>query len=119
MIESGYRILWILVMFDLPTDTKKARKDYASFRKMLLKDGFTMVQYSVYVRHCASEENADVHYKRVKESLPPDGEVRILTITEKQFSRMQVFWGKMRKPTPPPPRQLLRFFFLNNHVFFI
>ena len=106
MIESGYRAVWILVMFDLPTDTQKARKDYTHFRKMLLKDGFTMIQYSVYVRHCASEENADVHYQRVKDFLPPDGEVRILTITDKQFERMRIFWGKLRKPTPPAPKQL-------------
>jgi len=106
MIESGYRAMWILLMFDLPTDTAKARKDYTVFRKELLKDGFVMIQYSVYVRHCASEENADVHYRRITNFLPPDGEVRIIQITDKQFERMEIFWGKMRKPTPPPPRQL-------------
>jgi len=106
MIISGYRAVWIFAMFDLPTDTKKARRDYTYFRKNLLKDGFTMLQYSVYVRHCASEENGDVHYKRVSAFLPPDGEVRVLTITDKQFGRMHTFWGKMRKPAPAPPRQL-------------
>ena len=103
---SGYRAVWIFAMFDLPTDTKKARKDYTHFRKNLLKNGFSMVQYSVYVRHCASEENADVHYNRVKGFLPPDGEVRLVSVTDKQFARMQIFWGKMRKPTAGPPRQL-------------
>ncbi|ARN56774.1 CRISPR-associated endonuclease Cas2 [Sedimentisphaera salicampi] len=103
---SGYRMMWIYVFFDLPTDTKKARKDYSEFRKKLLKDGFTMVQYSVYERHCSSEENADVHLKRIKSFLPPDGEVRILTITDKQYERMHIFWGKMRKPAPPAPKQL-------------
>lgn len=98
--------MWILAMFDLPVDTKKARKDYADFRKNLVQDGFTMIQYSVYIRHCASEENAQVHAKRVQSFLPPDGEVRLLVITDKQFERMQIFWGKMRKPTPPPPAQL-------------
>jgi CRISPR-associated protein Cas2 len=93
-------------MFDLPTDTKKARKDYTDFRKSLLQDGFTMLQYSVYVRHCASEENADVHYNRVKCFLPPDGEVRLVTITDKQFGRMETFWGKLRKPPERIPRQL-------------
>jgi CRISPR-associated protein Cas2 len=93
-------------MFDLPTDTKKARKDYTDFRKHLLKDGFTMLQYSVYVRHCASEENADVHYARITSFLPDDGEVRLITITDKQFGRMETHWGKMRKPAPATPRQL-------------
>jgi CRISPR-associated protein Cas2 len=106
MIESGYRAVWIVAMFDLPTDTQKARKDYTQFRKSLMQNGFSMVQYSVYTRHCASEENADVHYKRVQGFLPPDGEVRLITVTDKQFERMVIFWGKERKPTPPPPRQL-------------
>jgi CRISPR-associated protein Cas2 len=106
MIQTGYRAMWVLAMFDLPVDTKTARKAYADFRKNLVQDGFTMIQYSVYIRHCASEENAQVHYKRVQSFLPPDGEVRLLTITDKQFERMQIFWGKLRKPTPPPPAQL-------------
>ena len=106
MILSGYRAVWIFAMFDLPTDTKKARKDYTEFRKHLLKDGFTMLQYSVYVRHCASEENADVHYGRIKSFLPDDGEVRLITITDKQFGRMETHWGKTRKPPPAMPRQL-------------
>ncbi|MGB2988185.1 MAG: CRISPR-associated endonuclease Cas2 [Phycisphaerae bacterium] len=98
--------MWLIAMFDLPTDTKKARKAYTVFRKSLLKDGFTMMQYSVYTRHCASEENALVHAERTKRFLPDDGEVRLLTITDKQFARMQVYWGKIRKPPEPPPRQL-------------
>ncbi len=103
---SGYRAVWIFVMFDLPTDTKKARKDYTDFRKNLLKDGFSMLQYSVYARYCASEETADVHHKRVKGFLPADGEVRLVRITDKQFGRMQIFWGKMRKQPAACPRQL-------------
>lgn len=103
---SGYKFMWVLAMFDLPTDTPKARKAYTTFRKALLKDGFTMMQYSVYVRHCASDENADAHEGRVSAELPDDGEVRILRITDKQYERMRVFWGRKRKPTEPPPRQL-------------
>lgn len=53
---TGYRCMWVLTMFDLPTDTKAARRQYTQFRKILLKDGFTMMQYSVYIRHCASRE---------------------------------------------------------------
>jgi CRISPR-associated protein Cas2 len=106
MIESGYRAVWIFAMFDLPTDTKEARKCYTDFRKNLLKDGFAMLQYSVYARHCASEENADVHYGRTKKCLPPDGEVRLITITDKQFSKMETFWGKLRKPAAQAPKQL-------------
>jgi len=96
-------------MFDLPTDTAASRKAYMRFRKILIKDGFTMMQYSVYIRHCASDENADVHEERVVAHLPPDGEVRLVKITDKQYERMRVFWGKMRKPTEQAPRQLEMF----------
>lgn len=98
--------MWIIVLFDLPTTTKLERKRYAQFRKNLIKDGFTMMQYSVYKRHTASDENASVHIERVKKNLPPDGEVRILKITDKQFARIEVFYGKKRQPTERAPTQL-------------
>ncbi|HPD31058.1 MAG TPA: CRISPR-associated endonuclease Cas2 [Phycisphaerae bacterium] len=103
---SAYRFMWLMVMFDLPVDTKAARREYAIFRKRLLKDGFTRIQYSVYVRHCASQENADVHVQRVEAAVPPDGEIRVLLITERQYERMRVFWGKRRKAPENPPCQL-------------
>jgi len=65
---NEYRILWILVFFDLPTETKKERQIYTTFRKNIMKDGFAMFQFSIYLRHCSSRENADVHIKRVKSS---------------------------------------------------
>jgi CRISPR-associated protein Cas2 len=98
--------MWVLTMFDLPVDTRQARRNYARFRKMLLADGFQKMQFSVYVRPCPSKENAAVHIARVQCAVPPDGEVRILSITDKQFERMQVFWGKMRKRPERAPRQL-------------
>lgn len=109
MLINGYRTMWILVMFDLPTETRAARKAYAAFRKRLLADGFTKMQFSVYVRHCPSSENADVHTARVQSELPPDGEVRIMTITDKQMERMEIFFGKIRRLPEPPPKQLLLF----------
>ena len=98
--------MWIIVLFDLPTDTKTARRQYTQFRKILLDNSFSMMQYSVYMRHCASDENAAVHVKRVKSALPPDGEVRIVKITDKQFGKIEVYYGKKRVPTEQPPLQL-------------
>jgi len=98
--------MWMIVLFDLPTDTDKAKRDYTLFRKSLLKDGFAMMQYSVYFRHCASRENMAVHRKRVEQVLPPDGEVRILEMTDKQFEQMTIFYGKRRTKTEEPPAQL-------------
>jgi len=103
------KTMWIIVLFDLPTDDPQARKDYTVFRKFLLEDGYSMMQYSVYMRHCSSEENAQVHCRRVKSHLPPDGEVRIVKITDKQFSKMEVYFGKKRKPIEKAPEQLMFF----------
>lgn len=98
--------MWVIVFFDLPTDTKQARRQYTLFRKKLLNDGFGMMQYSVYYRHCASDENANVHTKRVKSALPSAGEVRIVKITDKQFGKIEVYYGKKRKHIEKPPAQL-------------
>jgi len=98
--------MWVFVFFDLPTDTKKERKDYTRFRKLLMNDGFTMLQYSIYVRHCNSRENAEVHIKRVKSILPPKGEVIIFTITDKQFGMMEFFRGTSVTARPETPQQL-------------
>jgi CRISPR-associated protein Cas2 len=98
--------MWVVVLFDLPVDTKKARRNYARFRKQLLKDGFSKMQFSVYIRHSSSEENAAVHIQRVSSWIPEDGEVRIISVTDKQFERMRIFWGKRRKPPERAPAQL-------------
>ena len=103
---NGYRIMWLFVFFDLPTDTKQNRRNASQFRKNLLKDGFTMMQFSVYVRHCASSESADVHEKRIYKLLPPLGKVSLLRITDKQFGNISNFWGKVEKPKAPQPAQL-------------
>ena len=106
MTFGGLHTMWLIVLFDLPTDTPSARKQYTRFRKFLLDDGFCMMQYSVYIRHSASDENALVHAKRVKACLPPDGEVRILKITDKQFGNIDVFYGKKRIKVEQAPLQL-------------
>lgn len=102
----GWRSMWVIAMFDLPTDTPKARRAYTRFRKSLLADGFTMMQYSVYVRHCASIENAKVHASRMGSRVPSAGEVRFLTITDNQFARIETYVGKTREAPQLPPAQL-------------
>ena len=106
---NAYRIMWVLVHFDLPTETKKDRKAYAQFRKMIMKDGFEMFQFSMYIRHCSSKENAEVHIKRVKIILPAKGHVGILCITDKQFGMMEIFRGKETVKTPSTIQQLEMF----------
>lgn len=98
--------MWLFVFFDLPTNTKKERKQAAKFRKSLLEDGFSMMQYSVYIRHCASSESADVHEKRVKNFMNEYGHVSILRITDKQYGNILNFWGKKDSPMEEGPKQL-------------
>ncbi len=106
---NAYRIMWVLVFFDLPTETAKERKIYAKFRKDILKDGFQMFQFSIYMRHCASRENADVHIKRVKKILPEHGHVGIMCITDKQFGMMEIFHGHKLTTATAPVQQLEMF----------
>lgn len=103
---SEFRIMWILVFFDLPTETKKDKKAYIDFRKKLQRDGFTMFQFSIYVRHCASRENMEVHMKRVYSFLPERGKIGILTITDKQFGDIEIFYGHKTTQKKQQPLQL-------------
>lgn len=103
---NAYRIMWLFVFFDLPTETKKDRKAYADFRKKLQQDGFTMMQYSVYTRHCASKESMDVHIRRVKSFIPAKGQVSVLKITDKQYGDILNYWGRKQEPLTRAPNQL-------------
>ncbi len=103
---NAYHIMWLFVFFDLPTNTKKERKAAARFRKDLMQDGFTMMQYSVYIRHCASKESGEVHAKRIKSCVPEKGQVSILRITDKQYGDIMNYWGIKEKPLPEGPKQL-------------
>lgn len=103
---SEFRVMWVFVFYDLPTSTEKQRKDFTLFRKRLMDDGFVMFQFSVYIRHCPSFENAQVHIRRVKSFLPPVGKVSLICLTDKQFGDMQVFYGKKQDEPNTPGVQL-------------
>lgn len=105
----GWRTMWVFAFFDLPVETKQHRRAYTRFRKELLEDGFSMMQYSVYYRHCASHEAAVGHVQRMGGKVPPEGEVRFMTITDKQFGRIRTFVGRKRQPMPATPAQLEMF----------
>ena len=96
----------MFTLFDLPVDSKAARKRYIRFRNVLLKQGFTMLQYSVYARYCASEESGEILKKRIQAALPSEGQVRILLVTDRQFGKMEVYYGKKREKVEDPPMQL-------------
>lgn len=108
MIErlNEFRVMWILVLYDLPTQTPKQRKSAARFRKNIMSDGFSMFQFSIYVRNCSSLENAEVHIRRVKSILPDEGNIGIFKITDKQFSEIEIFNCKAKKLVKKHPLQL-------------
>lgn len=98
---NAYRAMWVLVFYDLPTETKSMQKEARQFRKHLEEDGFVLFQFSIYIRHCPSRENAEVHMKRVKENLPKYGKVAIMQVTDKQFGEIQIFYSKQEEAPPP------------------
>ena len=81
-------------MFDLPVGTKEERKAAAKFRQFLLKDGYYMMQFSVYIRLCNSIESSNTHQARIMQRLPKSGSVRALLITERQFESMKILCGE-------------------------
>ena len=105
----------ILVMFDLPTGTQQEKKEYAKFRKFLLKDGFLMEQFSVYSRMTIDRDNLNTHIKRIEANLPPAGSVQVLQVTEYQFERRQILVSPLKptntkKEIDKQPSQLTLFF---------
>jgi len=101
--------MWLFAMFDLPVKTTEDKKRYRYFRKILLKEGFSMLQYSVYAQFCRSEEASFTLRRHIESRLPKYGQVRLLAVTDKQFGKMKTFYGKVRVETEKPPEQLLLF----------
>jgi CRISPR-associated protein Cas2 len=106
---SGYRIMWLMVLFDLPTLTADERKAASGFRNYLLDEGFQMAQFSVYLRCTPSKEAASAYVRRIETSLPPDGKIDILQFTDRQYENIICFRGKYRESNPQNPTQLLLF----------
>jgi CRISPR-associated protein Cas2 len=106
---SGYRIMWMFVLFDLPVGTKRERKAATRFRKELLDLGFAMSQYSVYLKFCAGKEHADALARRIEALMPAAGKVHIVTITDKQYENIRTYRGRKREPGPKMPAQLALF----------
>jgi CRISPR-associated protein Cas2 len=106
---SGYRIMWVMVVFDLPVLTKLERKKASRFRLDLLDEGFTMMQLSVYLRFTAGKEQAMALTERVGRKVPRDGKVDVLFFTDKQYQNIYSFRGKRDGPRPDKPDQLALF----------
>ena len=110
MSEEGPRYMWLLVFFDLPVTEPAARRRAARFRKFLLDDGYTMLQWSVYARVCNGIENVDTHLSRLREALPPEGNIRSMQVTDQQYSRIQIMLGNASKDEKAGSSRQLCFF---------
>ena len=101
---SGYRLMWIFVMFDLPVGTKKQSREATKFREFLLDQGFEMSQFSVYARFCNGSESYESRLKRIERNLPENGEIHVLTFTDKQYENIVRFSSQRRKRPRKKPR---------------
>lgn len=90
----SYRFMRVIVFFDLPTESLLNKQEYRKFRKFLIKKGFIMLQESVYCKLALNQTAANLIVNSVKENRPQDGLVQLLTITEKQFSKMEFICGE-------------------------
>lgn len=103
------KFMWLFVFFDLPTKTKRERRKYTQFRNHLIKDGFIMMQFSVYTRICKGDDSVETHKKRVKEHIPSKGNVRMISITDLQYSKMETIIGIKAPEEKLEKKQLLLF----------
>ena len=106
---SGYRFMWLQVLFDLPVTTKAKRKEASRFRHFLLDLGFEMAQYSVYQRVCSGKKMVESHVRQIEKNLPEYGKVHILAFTDKQYENMKTFRGHKKDEKRKNPDQFTLF----------
>ena len=108
MIATGYRLMWMIVMFDLPTITDRDKKRANGFRNFLKDNGFQMSQFSVYFKFIGVREKADGMVRRIKKNTPP-GKVSVLFFTDKQFAQIVSINNNKIEAIADPVEQLILF----------
>lgn len=106
---SAYRLMWMLVTFDLPVETKKQRKAATDFRMFLLDQGFEMSQLSNYIRYCSGKEQFEAYIRRIEGNLPERGDVFIFQFTDRQYENIVRFSDQGRRKRQKNPSQLALF----------
>ena len=104
---SGYRFMWIMVLFDLPVITEKERKTATKFRNFLLDNSFEMVQFSVYIRPCPGKEHVERLIKLIEMNMPEEGKVDILSFTDKQYENIVTLRGNSKIKRNNPDQYIL------------
>jgi CRISPR-associated protein Cas2 len=106
---SGYRLMWIFVMFDLPVGTREQSRAATKFREFLLDEGFEMSQFSIYARFCNGKEQYEAYLRRIELKLPERGDIHVLTFTDKQYENIVRFSSQSRQRQRKNPEQLVMF----------
>lgn len=106
---SGYRLMWIFVMFDLPVATREQSRAATRFREFLLDEGFEKSQFSVYARFCNGKEQFETYMRRIEANLPDRGDIHILSFTDRQYENIVRFSGQRRRRQRKNPDQLALF----------
>jgi len=106
---SGYRLMWIFVMFDLPVETTEQARAATKFREFLLDQGFEKSQFSVYARFCNGKEQFETYMRRIEASLPERGDIHVLTFTDRQYENIVRFSGQRRRRQQKNPDQMALF----------
>ena len=106
---SGHRLMWMMVMFDLPVGESVERKKATGFRNFLVDEGFEMSQFSVYFRFCGDRTRVDPYVKRIKMAAPANGKISILLFTDKQFSDIVCIQNRSLLKVPENPKQYVMF----------
>jgi CRISPR-associated protein Cas2 len=109
MTNSKERFMRMMVFFDLPTLTSADRRHAAQFRIALLREGYYMMQWSIYSRICKGMADVEKHSKRLNGLIPPTGSVRLMRVTEKQFADMEILVGESKKTEKIGAKQMLLF----------
>lgn len=105
MIYTGYNLMWMMFLFDLPTSTKQEQKNAAKFRNSLLDYGFEMMQFSVYLKFCGDRSHVKKYENYVKSIVPKFGKITIIVITDKQFGDIINIYNYKEKKNPNEPEQ--------------
>ena len=108
-VVPGYRLMWLMVTFDLPVETKENKRDYRRFVDFLEDNGFARIQYSIYVRPTTTLDHTEVQSQRIADHLPPAGQVRVFRMTDKQWARTDCYHNGSPGSAETPPEQLLFF----------
>ena len=106
---SGQQLMWMMVLFDLPVMEKTERKEATDFRKFLLDEGFSMSQFSVYIKLLSGKEAVEQYSRKICNALPNQGKVDIISITDKQYENIISYSGRTKSKQKQVNKQYLLF----------